>query len=403
MSNTSERKETRKKIDNLFGLDTNNSENNKTSLNNTTSSNSTAKSSKKKDIKLSDLNSNTISNISNLSEKQLSKNDTNTTLVNDIKQITQEKTQQLKENIQEKTQNLKKESKKTINKLLGKKVDENNNKIDKTRKSKEESNIFSIIIKTLIILLVVYGVYYYINNVYIEKARGIYLIDNTKDAKSSLVISQNSEKVSSNLITKSFNKPGGMEFTYSFWVLINNMDIINKGKWKHVFHKGERNIIINNEPNQNGIMSPGVFIHPNTNTIRIYMNIPTIDPPNLLEYVDISNIPLKKWVNITFTFTEQKDTINPNNHDKLYNCLDVYINGLLKTWKPFTVLPTLNESDLWISNFGGFDGFISKLKYYDSAIGVKEIQSLLKDCPSDKSCGLNADCPPYLSNKWWFS
>ena len=129
----------------------------------------------------------------------------------------------------------------------------------------------------------------------------------------------------------------------------------------------------------------------------------TLDPPNLIEYVDISNIPIKKWVNITFTFTEQKDTVNPNNNDKLHNCLDVYINGLLKTRKQFTVLPTLNEKDLWINNFSGFDGFVSKLKYYNSSIGVEEIHSLLKDCPSDKSCGLDADCPPYLSNKWWFN
>ena len=97
-----------------------------------------------------------------------------------------------------------------------------------------------------------------------------------------------------------------MEFTYSFWIVINNLDLVNKNKWKHIFHKGERNIIINGKPNQNGIMSPGVFIHPNTNTICIYMNAPTINPTNLIEYVDISNIPLKKWVNITLTFTSKK-------------------------------------------------------------------------------------------------
>ena len=387
MSNIEQRKINREKFDKLLGIDK------KSSNNNTNSSN------KKNDIILSDLDSNTLSNISNLSNKQLSKNDTNTTVLNDIKAETQKKTHQLKQNIQEKTQTLKKQTKTTVNRLLGRQVESTD-----TRKiKKEESNMLSIIIMTIILLSLIYAFYYYMNNIVLKKTKGIYLLESTKDSKNALVISQNKEQVVNKIIKKSFNKPGGMEFTYSFWIVINNMDLVNKGKWKHVFHKGERNIVANGKLDETtSIMSPGVFVHPNNNAIRIYMNVSS-NPPNLLEYLDITNIPLKKWVNITFTFTEQKDTINPNNNDKLHNCLDVYINGLLKTRKEFSILPTLNEGDVWINNFGGYDGFISKLKYYDSAIGVEEIHSLLKDCPSDKSCGLDADCPPYLSNKWWFN
>lgn len=416
MSNTQQRRINREKIDKLFGINKNNipsiNTNKNLSSNNKTKSSSTANqlitsssNSKKKDIKLSDLNSNTIANINNLGSKQFNTNNLNTTIVNDVKNTTKEKTQQIKQNIQEKTQTIKKQSKRAVNKLLGREVIENNNKISKKKlkEKKESSSIFKIIISTIIILGVIFAGFYYSTNIMINKQKGMYLLENTKDSKSSLIISQNKEQVNNKIIQKSFNKEGGMEFTYSFWIVINNMDLVNKGKWKHVFHKGERNIIVNGEPNQNGIMTPGIFVHPNTNSIRIYMNAPTIDPPNLLEYVDITNIPLKKWVNITFTFTEQKNTINPNNNDKLYNCIDVYINGLLKTRKQLSVLPTLNEGDLWINNFGGYDGFISKLKYYNSAIGVEEVQSLIKDCPSDKSCGIDSDCPPYLNNKWWFN
>ena len=362
MSTAEQRILNREKYDKLLGLAKRNKNNNTTNNKNTNATDNN-------NIKLDNLSVNTISNIDNLSNKQLNKidNNTNATLVNNIQSGTKEKTQQLKQNIKEKTQRLKKQTKRGVNKLLGREVDENNNnnrpKNDKTKpKKKVVSNILSIIMMAIVFLGFMFAVRYYYINMVIEKSKGIYLLDNTKDAKNPLVISQDSNQISEKLITKSFNKPGGMEFTYSFWIVINNMNLVNKGKWKHVFHKGERNMVVNGEPNKNGIMSPGVFVHPNTNTIRIYMNVATVDPPNLLEYIDISNIPLKKWVNITFTFTEQKDTVTPNNNDKLHNCLDVYINGLLKTRKQFTILPTLNEGDLWINNFSCFDGFISKMK-----------------------------------------
>ena len=53
------------------------------------------------------------------------------------------------------------------------------------------------------------------------------------------------------------------------------------GEWKHVFHKGNKTSFPNRAP---------VWIHPNNNALRIYMN--TYDNP--LEYVDIDNIP-RKW------------------------------------------------------------------------------------------------------------
>ena len=39
--------------------------------------------------------------------------------------------------------------------------------------------------------------------------------------------------------------------------------------------------------------APGVYLHSTKNTMRVYMN--TYDDP--LEYVDIENLPLRKWFN----------------------------------------------------------------------------------------------------------
>ena len=57
----------------------------------------------------------------------------------------------------------------------------------------------------------------------------------------------------------------------------------NKGKWKHVFHKGNDS----SYPNR----APGVWIHPTKNSLRIYMN--TFD--NILDYIDVDDVPVKKW------------------------------------------------------------------------------------------------------------
>ena len=54
------------------------------------------------------------------------------------------------------------------------------------------------------------------------------------------------------------------------------------GEWKHMFHKGNKTSYLNR--------APGVFIHPDKNSIRIYMNT----MQNILEYVDIDNIPIQK-------------------------------------------------------------------------------------------------------------
>ena len=61
---------------------------------------------------------------------------------------------------------------------------------------------------------------------------------------------------------------------------IDNWDY-KTGVWKHVFHKGNDD----SWPDR----APGVWIHPDKNALRVYMN--TYKKIN--EYLDIPNIPIK--------------------------------------------------------------------------------------------------------------
>ena len=267
------------------------------------------------------------------------------------------------------------------------------------RRKEGKSDIGSVV-QILLILIVVlalsYSVYYYFNNVLNDTTSGIYLIEGVRDGKQPLVISQDQNNPNYIPINKSFNLEGGAQFTYSFWFSINNMEY-KKGKWKDMWYKGDKY-----KYNQ----CPGVFIHPNNNKIRINMNVIKQHVENqedTIEFIDIDNIPIGVWINLVMVFTEDKKSINHNDKKRFKNCLDIYINGLLKTRKELSSVPLFNTHPVWINMNGGFDGVLGNLEYYPRALNTKEIHKILKKCPGETQCGRKLDCPPYLSNSWWFN
>jgi hypothetical protein len=201
-----------------------------------------------------------------------------------------------------------------------------------------------------------------------------YLIEGSKSGKSSLVISTNPNEEGSVPLYRSDNQDGA-EFTYSFWMVVDSMEY-NYGKWKHVFHRGNKTSF----PNR----SPGVWIHPETNTLRVYMN--TYEDP--LNYVDIENIPVKKWFHVAVVL----------NH----KYLDIYFNGKLRHRKELKSAPRQNFGPFWAGLFGGFEGYLSKVKYFNKALEYDEIEKIVKAGPSKDACGDTGDYPPYLDDSWWF-
>ena len=54
---------------------------------------------------------------------------------------------------------------------------------------------------------------------------------------------------------------------------------------------------------------------------------------------------------------------------------------------------------------GGFSGYTSELRYFDSAIGTNHIQSIVDSGPNMKMNGndMSQSKPQYLSSRWYFS
>lgn len=213
------------------------------------------------------------------------------------------------------------------------------------------------------------------------------LLDGVKNAKEMVIISQNPNLKNSIPIKRSFNENGGIEFTWSVWIYIDDVSY-RSGNYKHIFHKGDDKIIL--EGDKRGMIStlnsPGLYLAPDTNELVLVMN--TFE--NITEEVRIPNIPIKKWVNVII----RTNSLN----------LDIFINGVLTRRHVFQSVPKQNYGDVYISMNNGFDGYISSLRYFNYAIGTNKIQSILNDGPNLKvvPIDINSGKPSsYLSMRWY--
>ena len=220
---------------------------------------------------------------------------------------------------------------------------------------------------------------------YFDSSDSPHLIDGMVDAKQMLVFSQDPSSGNRATIYRSVNENKGIEFTWSVWVYIENLQYL-EGRYKHVFYKGNSNLEENglNFPNN----SPGLYIAPNTNALVVMMNTYNV----INEEITIPDIPMNKWVNVIIRCQN--------------NTLDVYINGSIIKSHNLHGVPKQNYGDVYVATNGGFDGYISNLWYYNYALGISEIQKLVKNGPNTNmkgSNGINVKNTNYLSLRWFFT
>lgn len=178
----------------------------------------------------------------------------------------------------------------------------------------------------------------------------------------------------------------GIEFSYSFWIFINewrNGSSAKSGE-HHVLHKGD--------PTGYSAQCPGIWIAKDTNTLILRMNTfsDSTDCKGedcLFEMCKIAGIPVHKWVHITIS------VINKN--------VDIYVNGFLKKRCLLKGLPRQNRGDVYMNAFGGFNGFMSRVRYFNYALQVWKIEQIIKQGPSDAPCEQTGETPPYLAYDWW--
>lgn len=208
-----------------------------------------------------------------------------------------------------------------------------------------------------------------------------------KDAKIMSRISTNPNSPNSIPILRSRNRTDGLEFTWSVWIFIDD-PIYKQDQYKHVFSRG------NDAHDNDGIMkpnnAPGLYLTPITNNqqnLLIRMN--TFEQMN--EDVLVEDIPINKWVSIIVRCDQHQ--------------LDIYINGVLTKRNILQGVPKQNYDDVWVTLNGGFDGYVSELRYFARAIGLGRIQSIVDSGPNLRMEGsdITKALPQYLSTRWYFS
>lgn len=247
--------------------------------------------------------------------------------------------------------------------------------------SAKGGNPLALAFGVILSVILLFYVYHYtmkgIRNLNYFRRGSPYIVKDTKDAKKRVVLGQNPKTDGHVNLPRSNNESGGIEFSYSCWLYIDDFSY-KLGQWKHVFHKG-------NESSW-PLRAPGVWLHPNKNALRVYMN----SYNEISEYLDIENIPINKWFSLTLVLRSQN--------------MDIYINGNLKKALKLSGIPKQNYGELYVNSFGGFSGFISKLRYYDWALNYSEIDAIQKIGPSlrvEASSVKDNERPPYLTPNWW--
>ena len=252
-----------------------------------------------------------------------------------------------------------------------------------------ESN--SLVAKFAFLLLVIIGFVIFLRigvsflSWLFKPSESPHLIDGMVDAKQMIIFPQEPTSNGAVTIYRSVNASQGLEFSWSVWILINDLQN-NAGIYKHIFSKGNSNL------SGNGLISPnnapGLYIAPNTNSLVVKMN--TFNVIN--EEIVIPDIPINKWVNVIIRCQNTK--------------LDIYINGTVTRSINLSSVPKQNYGDVYVAMNGGFDGYISNLWYYNYSLGTAAIQRIVENGPNTKmigSNGINDKMRDYLSLRWYFN
>jgi hypothetical protein len=249
---------------------------------------------------------------------------------------------------------------------------------------------FAFIILIIIVLIFLLNLGVLIIQYFISPSSSPYLVDGMIEGTNGISISQDPKKSGSILIRRSNNESSGMEFTWSTWIRI---DELSSGTiHKHVFNKGNDKFDVTT-----GIATvangPGLYISSNqvgenadTATINVIM---TTSLTNGSENIQVDDIPLKQWVNITIRL---QNTI-----------LDVYVNGTVAGRLNLTQVPNQNYYDVNICKNGGFVGKLSNLRYYDHALNIFQISKLVAAGPNTNAAATQTVMSNYnyLSTAWY--
>jgi len=224
------------------------------------------------------------------------------------------------------------------------------------------------------------------------------LVNGQINGTKQMMISQNPANSASKTIARSNNRATGIEFTWSVWLrLSDNMASSNvTPDWHNpIFVKGDASLS-NDGTNKYCSLNngPGVYFGKPSepNTLSILMD--TVDTPAIQSsalVIDISNLPTEYFhlaIRCQNTY------------------MDAYINGNLVKRQNLMNVPKQNYYDIAVCPMNGFNGLLSNLQYFSSALSVIDINAIVRKGPNTKDItqsSYNANSVNAISTAWYNS
>jgi hypothetical protein len=207
-----------------------------------------------------------------------------------------------------------------------------------------------------------------------------YTLQNIQSAQTTSTIS------ASSLASNDSNTPSS-NFAYSVWFYINDWNY-RYGEPKVIFGRmGAKSG--NNESSVPGISGldpcPAVVLGAIENNISVSLGCyPGIDQEpttaggkTVVHTCTVANIPIQKWVNLVLSVYGRT--------------MDLYVDGkLVRTCLLPGVASVNNNSNIYVTPAGGFDGWTSKLQYYPNSLNPQEVWNIYTQGYSSWSSMFNA-------------
>jgi hypothetical protein len=223
------------------------------------------------------------------------------------------------------------------------------------------------------------------------------LVSGTLNGASSLIISQNPKNSNAIPVLRSNNQAGGMEFTWSVWVFINDIKTTKGADYSVIFNKGNGTFFDDGPLKGMSTVTsgPGLYLDNNASQegrVNLVATMNTVSSTNPRETMIIKDVPLKKWFHCALRLEN--------------TTMDAYINGTIANRIIMQDVPKQNYEDVYICANGGFNGNISNLQYYASALSVFQINNIVvwgRDASSSDATASDdaSGFPYYLSNLWY--
>ena len=243
---------------------------------------------------------------------------------------------------------------------------------------------FVFLILVLVVFMILMNLGIYLISYFLIPDRNPYVIKGVIDGHKKIVVTQDPKRSQSATIYRSQNEDKGAEFTWTCW--LNVEELPDTGKTNHIFNKGGTGEFNGDTTNGN---APGLYlkrgIESGTGTLQINMD----STDGSTQTVDIPLIPLNRWFNIAIRL-----------QNKL---LDVYINGAIAKRTSFPALPKQNYGDIYVCHNKGFNGSLSDLRYFDSALTVFNLTNIAMAGPNltRSEPALVDNSFDYLSSSWY--